>query len=90
MEYYVEVTHSIRGCDARVDQFKEYRNWCWQAFGPGIEAKWITVRPEDAGSNGECRMVSVDRWAWHTEYDCMRLYFKSHAELAFFVLKYGG
>ena len=91
MKYHVEVTYKhLWGNDNRIALFKEWRAWCWTVFGPGVERKWITVGPEDAGPNGECRMVSKDRWAWHTEGDEMRLYFKSDAEMSFFTLKHAG
>jgi len=88
MKYHVEITFNIWGKENRLAQFMEYRNWCWEMFGPGVERKWITVGPEDAGPNGQCQMVSKDRWAWHTEGDEMRLYFKSDAEMSFFTLKH--
>ena len=90
MKYYVEVLPTIWGIDNRIEMFKEYRNWCWERFGPGVERKWITVGPVDAGPNGQCEMVSKNTWAWHTEYEEMRIYFKSDAELAFFTLQFAG
>ena len=82
MKYHIEVTHDIWGSENRVAQFMEYRNWCWEAFGPGVERKWIMLRPT---SNG---MESINLWAWHTEYTEMRLYLKSDAELTLFTLKF--
>ena len=89
MEYHVEVTLDIWGSDVRIQKFVEWRNWCWEVFGPGVERKWITLKPEPAGNNGECRMVSENRWAWHTENEEMRLYFKDDETLSAFVLKWG-
>jgi hypothetical protein len=82
MKYHIEVTLDIWGSENRVAKFQEYRNWCWGTFGPGVERKWILLKP---GTDG---MESINTWAWHTEYTEMRLYFKSDAELALFALKF--
>lgn len=86
MKYHVEVTFDIWGSDNRISKFKELREWCWDQFGPGTESKWIVVHPVDAGPNGECRMEARERWAWQTEFNEMRIYFKSDAELSWFKL----
>ena len=84
MKYHVEVTLDIWGIENRVAKFMEYRNWCWEAFGPGVERKWIALNV------GEKGLETLNRWAWHTEYNEIRLYFKSDAELTFFTLKFTG
>lgn len=82
MKYHVEVALDIWGKENRVAKFMEYRNWCWETFGPGVERKWILLHPTGNG------MESLNRWAWHTEYEEVRLYFKSDAELTLFALKF--
>jgi hypothetical protein len=82
MKYHIEVTYDIWGSKNRVAQFMVYRNWCWKTFGPGVERKWIMLRP---GVDG---MESINSWAWHTEHEEMRLYLKSDAELTLFNLKF--
>lgn len=89
MKYHVETTLDIQGSDTRIEHFKRWRAWCWEAFGPGTETKWIVITPIDAGNNGECRMESTTRWAWHTEYGEMRLYFKDDETLSAFMLQWG-
>jgi hypothetical protein len=89
MKYHVEVTLDIWGSDARIERFKAWRAWCWEAFGPGCETKWITIRPEEVGRNGECQMVSTTCWAWQTEFKEMRLYFKNDETLSAFMLQWG-
>jgi len=84
MKYHVEITLDIWGSENRVAKFMEYRNWCWDTFGPGVERKWITL------GVGEKGLETLNSWAWHTEHNEMRLYFKSDAELALFTLKYTG
>ena len=88
MKYHVEVTFDIWGSDARIERFKAWRAWCWEAFGPGCETKWITIRPEEVGPNGECQMVSTTRWAWQTEFKEMRLYFKDDETLSAFMFQW--
>ena len=88
MAYHVEVTFDIWGSDARIETFKKWRNWCWEAFGPGTETKWILLAPKDLGE-GKCRMQSTTRWAWHTEYGEMRLYFKDDETLSAFMFQWG-
>ena len=89
MKYHVEVTFDIWGSDARIERFKQWRNWCHEAFGPGCETKWIVIRAKTAGDEGQCRMESTTRWAWHTEYDEMRLYFKDDETLSAFMFQWG-
>lgn len=81
MKYHIEVTREVWGTDNRIQHFQELRNWCWETFGPGVERKWILLKAGD-------KLESVNNWAWHTEYNEMRLYFKSDAELALFYLKF--
>lgn len=84
MKYHLEITYDIWGSENRVAKFTEYRNWCWETFGPGVERKWITLHPTGHG------IESLNTWAWHTEGDIMRIYFKSDAEMSFFTLKHHG
>lgn len=89
MKYHIETGYDIWGSDARIAQFKEWRAWCWDQFGPGTETKWIVLTPKETAPGSEqCYMESVERWAWKTEHDEMRLYFRSDAELAWFKLKW--
>ena len=89
MKYHVETTCNIWGSDERANQFIEWRVWCWTVFGPGVETKWITVHPVDAGPDGECQMVSKNTWAWQTEHDLQRLYFRDDETLSAFMLQWG-
>jgi hypothetical protein len=59
-------------------KFFEWRKWCWETWGAGIER-------EEAihwGSNH----YYVTQWAWHTGDGAKRLYFQSEKELNWFVL----
>ena len=90
MAYHVEVTYKhLWGNDNRIELFKEWRNWCHKVFGPGCETKWIVIRAKPAGNEGQCQMESTTRWAWHTEHDEMRLYFKDDETLSAFMLQWG-
>jgi hypothetical protein len=61
-------------------KFFEWRNWCWETFGPGMEREMAI----------EFRLLhDADlRWAWHTNNGAKRLYFKSEKEVAWFNLKW--
>jgi hypothetical protein len=90
MKYIVEADHGGPS-DFKIDRinwFKDMRTWFSENYGPGCELKWVTVRPVDAGPDGECSMEARERWAWDTEFGNMRLYLKSDAEMTFFTLKY--
>jgi len=88
MAYTVEADFTdANGCDLRTELFKQWRAWCWEAFGPGCETKWITLVPEDLGQ-GQCRMKSTTRWAWQTEYNEQRLYFEDDATLSAFMMQW--
>ena len=90
MKYHIETTYDFMGGNGpRIELFKEWRNWCWEVFGPGCETRWIVIRPEDAGSNGGRGMASTTPWAWQTEHKEMRLYFRDDETLSAFMLKWG-
>lgn len=82
MKYYVEPEPTwVIGMDMRFRHFQEWRAWCWEVFGPGVERKYITVTPmikavDFATGVTKHGMEAVERWAWHTEEKEMRLYFK--------------
>ena len=59
-------------------KFFEWRKWCWETWGPGIER-------EEALEWGSST-YEVSRWAWHTESGAKRLYFATEKELNWFVL----
>ena len=53
--------------------FNDWRTWCWGQWGPSSERDW----------------AMNERWAWDTEHNHMRLYFKSDKELSMFHLMWG-
>ena len=58
------------------NQLAEWREWCWQTWGPGRELLWsITATPDAV-------------WSWDTEHGNRRIYLKSDAELVLFELKF--
>ena len=92
MKYYVEVKHVYQlGRDEQIQKFIEWRNWCWLVFGPGVERDWITVRPVTVGNDGECKMMSNNRWSWFTHVSDgeARLYFRDDETLSAFMLQWG-
>jgi hypothetical protein len=58
-------------------KFFEWRKWCWDTWGAGIERE-IAI---EFGSH----MYDV-KWAWHTADGSKRLYFATEKELNWFVL----
>jgi hypothetical protein len=58
------------------NQLVEWRNWCWETWGPGRELLWSTASTPEAV------------WAWDTEHSNKRIYLKSDAELVLFQLKW--
>jgi len=58
-------------------KFFEWRKWCWETWGAGIERE-IAI---EFGSH----MYDV-KWAWHTNDGAKRLYFATEKELNWFVL----
>lgn len=57
-------------------ELADWRDWCWQTWGPSRELLWAITRPP------------VPVWAWDTEFRHRRIYLKSDAELALFQLKF--
>lgn len=84
---YSQFTHYIVAVwSSRLEdklQFFEWRKWCWETWGPGIERD-IAI---ELGS----KQFEVTRWAWHTGHGAQqarRLYFASEKELGWFILKW--
>ena len=59
-------------------KFFEWRNWCWQTWGPGWE--------RDLAIEFVSNTYTVARWAWHTDDRPRKLYFHTERELNWFVL----
>ena len=57
-------------------QLVEWREWCWNIWGPSRELLWSITGTPDAV------------WAWDTEHNNSRIYLKSDAELVLFELKF--
>jgi hypothetical protein len=51
-------------------------------FGPGCERDFVVLRP----ANG--RMEAIERWAWYSEFNNLRIYFRGEEEFTFFNLKW--
>lgn len=62
-------------------QFQEWREWCRDAFGPGMERDWA------CGLMHQNKLPSQS-WAWDTEHRNKRLYLRDDAELVLFELKF--
>ena len=90
-QYYVEPTYDFMGGnDERIRAFKELREWCWEMFGPGCERDFVVLRPVPVGEEGQCRMDSVEKWAWLTSNygnQELRIYLKEEV-MTFFKLKW--
>ena len=89
--YYVEPAYELGvGRDERIELFKELRQWCWEAFGPGCERDFVVLHPVPVGTLGQCRMASKERWAWYSTTESnqeLRIYF-NEAEMSWFKLKW--
>jgi hypothetical protein len=57
-------------------QLAEWREWCWDTWGPGRELLWSIAETPDAV------------WSWDTDHSNRRIYLKSDAELLLFQLKF--
>ena len=76
--HYIEPVYQTQLNDKL--QFLEWRKWCWESFGMGMERDYAL----ELGS----RQFDVTRWAWHTVEGSKRLYFASEKELSQFCLKW--
>lgn len=56
--------------------FNEWREWCWTNWGPSCERDWASLATPEAF------------WAWDTEYNHLRLYFKGDKEMSMFHFKW--
>ena len=73
--FYVTPTLTITSSVHTTELFLMWREWCFEAFGVGIERDLSQYR-EDI------------KWAWHTEAGEKRLYFKSSKELNWFKMRW--
>lgn len=55
--------------------FVDWREWCWETFGPGTERDFSSNRPDS-------------QWAWHSVEGYYRIYFRSSKELNWFKMKW--
>jgi hypothetical protein len=61
-------------------KFFEWRKWCWETWGPGMERDQVL---ELGGNIG----LDLDpKWAWHLDKYGRRLYFATDKELNWFLL----
>jgi hypothetical protein len=86
-KYYAEPELGI-GRDNRIERFKELREWCWEMFGPACERDFVVLRPVPNFTTGETKMQSVERWAWYSEFNNLRIYLRGDEEMTFFTLKW--
>ena len=86
MKYIVEPDFGNDGRDGRIQRFKELRNQLWEIYGPGCELDYVVLQFDQPKVDG--KIFSVERWAWHTEYDNLRIYIKGDEELSFIKLKW--
>ena len=61
-------------------EFFEWRKWCWDTWGPGLEREVVLDLGKDIGLGLE------PKWAWHLDKYGRRLYFATEKELNWFVL----
>jgi hypothetical protein len=61
-------------------EFFEWRKWCWNTWGPGMEREIVLDLDKQYWKDEDVR------WAWHTQDGAKRLYFASEKELNWFVL----
>jgi hypothetical protein len=74
---------NVIGKDDRIKEFKQWREWCWEVFGPSSELGFVQIRPATP------YMESTRVWCWDTEFDNLRLYFKDDATLSAVMLQWG-
>jgi hypothetical protein len=57
-------------------QFVQWRTWCWETWGPGLERDLAI------------ELMLPVRWGWQQDAYTRRLYFVSEKELRWFILKW--
>jgi len=62
-------------------RYFEWRNWCWDTWGPGLERD-MAVEWNSKAWGDEVK------WAWHTNDGAKRLYFATEKELNWFTLRW--
>jgi hypothetical protein len=63
-------------------RFFEWRTWCWDTWGPGLEREVVFELGKAIGLGLE------PKWAWHLDKYGRRLYFKTEKELNWFNMRW--
>ena len=80
-KYLVEVRSGV----ANSVILHRWREWCWEAFGPGIELRFAI----DGNNMANIMGIKIpDRWAWQTEFGNFKLYFKDDETLSGFLFQW--
>lgn len=96
MKYYIEPGYAYyagHSREYRINKFKEMRSLLWRDFGPGAELDYVTLTLGTTSTPaekplGDPAIPTVERWAWRTDQNHLRLYLKGDAELAWIKLKW--
>jgi hypothetical protein len=86
-KYYVKADTfvpkmSVSG-QSRRQYFFEWREWCWNTWGPSKEV--LEFGSNDVFDNKFC---SNAHWCWQNEQYVVRIYLKSDDEAALFMLRW--
>ena len=58
----------------------------WENYGPGCELSYVTLQFNQPKVDD--KICSVERWAWYTQENNLRLYIKGDEELSYIKLKW--
>lgn len=77
-KYYITPLGNTNDWSTRYNILQEWREWCWQTWGPGTERDHAM----------RSRTTKDWPWAWDIEHYHCRLYLRGDEELAWFGLKF--
>jgi len=75
----------IFGLQESYQKFYEWRNWCWQTWGPSKELQhWL----EDLRNPNQLAVSHNEQWCWQNDEYATRIYLRTDKELSIFLLKW--
>ena len=75
----------VFGLHESYQKFHEWRNWCWQTWGPSKELpSWL----EDLRNPNTIAVSHNENWCWQNDQFATRIYLRTDKDLSLFLLKW--
>lgn len=88
--YYINRQPNINiGLFNATQKFYEWRNWCWQTWGPSKElVSWFEDLRNQIQNPNLIAISHNEHWCWQHDQYATRIYLRTDKELSMFLLKW--